>query len=303
MTVTTDALVPALEDAREAHAAVIDRFRTDISVTPAGPHRQKLERHIADARDNIARIDDHLRAIHPRRPLQNATEVVRFVSSGVIRAASLPLVIGALGAGSIWRGRRQATEHQLLKNAENEYTAAARALASCRAGESIANIAHDKEATDLLAKLRRQDEQLLQTLEHSLDEQAQALASATANGGRSAQPNGGLAGAASHAVRAAADRIREAARTGGQQATRAAAGAAREMPRSAAWMAGQAQGAATREEDLPISHYDRLTVNDLTRQLRKLPQSDLAIIEGYERAHANRTSVVKAIEDLRNDHS
>jgi hypothetical protein len=303
MTVTTDALIPALEDAREAHAAVIDRFRTDISVTPAGSHRQTLERHIADARNNITRIDDHLRAIHPRRPLQNATEVVRFVSSGVIRAASLPLTIGALGAGSILRGRRPVTEHQLLKNAENEYTAAARALAACRAGESIANIAEDEEATDLLAELRRQDEQLLQRLEHSLDEQAQALASATANGGRTARPNGGLTGAATHVVRAAADRIREAARTGGQQATRAAASAAREMPQSAARMAGQFQGAAIREKDLPISHYDRLTVNDITQRLRKLSQSELSVVEGYERAHANRISVLKAIEDLRDDQS
>ncbi|MGX4695447.1 hypothetical protein [Streptomyces sp. JNUCC 63] len=46
MTVMTDALVPALEDAREAHEALVDRLRADVTVTPSGPYRQMLERQV-----------------------------------------------------------------------------------------------------------------------------------------------------------------------------------------------------------------------------------------------------------------
>jgi hypothetical protein len=297
MTVTTDVLIPALEDTRAAHAAVIDRFRSDLAVTPAGAHRQALERHVADARDHVTRIDRHVRDLRPRRTLRDAAELARIVAADLVRTARLPLETGALIAGGILRGRRQAGERRLLKNAEDEYAVAARALAVCRAGQSIAEQAHDEEAAGLLASLCRQDEQLLQTLEGSVAERARAVVAAN-GGGRRAQADGGLTGAATRAVRTTADRVRDAARTGGQQTARTAADTVRQMP-GVTRVAEEAKGAATREEDLPISGYGRLNATDITERLRTLSQADLDVIEGYERAHANRTGVVNAIERLR----
>lgn len=298
MTVMTDALVPALEDVREAHAAVIDRFRADMALTPVGPHRQTLQRHVADTEDHMARIGDHVREIRPRTLLGNTSELVRSVSDGAVRTARVPLEIGAVIAGSLLRAGRQRTERDLLKTAEGEYAAAARALMACRAGESIAVVADDDEAVDLLAELRRQDEQLLQRLQDSVEEQVRALAAATANGSRPARGNGGPTAAAAQAVRTAVARVREATRTGGQQTRRTAAGTARETA-SATRMAEHVQGAVTREDDLPISGYGRLTATDITQRLRDLSQSDLTVIEGFERAHANRSTVLDAIEELR----
>ncbi len=297
MTVMTDALVPALEDVREAHAAVIDRFRADMAVTPVGPYRQTLQRHVVDTEDQMDRIGDHVREIRPRTLLRETTELVRSVSGGAVRTARVPLEIGAVIAGSLLRGARPVTERQLLRNTEGEYAAAARALATCRAGESIAALADDHEAVDLLAALRRQDEQLLLRLESSVDDQARALAAATANGSRPAHGNGGPAAAAAQAVRTAVARIREATRTGGQRTGRAATGAAREA--SVTRMAEHVQGAVIREEDLPISGYGQMAPTGITRRLRDLSQSDLTVIEGFERAHANRSTVLNAIEELR----
>jgi hypothetical protein len=295
MTLTTDALIPALEDAREAHDAVIDRIRSDMAVTPVGQHRQTLERHAADAQDHIARINDHVSDIRPRRM---PAEIVQTVAGGALRAAMLPIEIGALIVRRLLRGQHQATEHQLLKNTEDEYTAAARALAVCRAGESIATLAQDEEAATLLAALRRQDEQLLRTLESSVDEHALALATAAANGSHHAQGDGGLAGAAARTVRTAVDRLRHATQSGGQQTARTAAGAAREMS-NVTRMAEQVQGAVTRKEDLPIPGYGQLTAAEITQRLRTLSQTDLIVIEGYERAHTHRAGIIHAIEDLR----
>jgi hypothetical protein len=297
MTVTTDALIPALEDTREAHAAVIDRFRSDMAATPAGPHRQTLERHIADAQEHIARIDDHLRDLRPRRLLQDTAATAVNLVEDALRTVRVPLEIAAVIAAGILRGERQTDERRLLKNTEDEYTLTATALAACRAGEGIAALAMDEEAEELLASLRRQDEQLLQALEYSVDERARALAAATADGGRT-RADGGMTGAATRAVRTAVDRLREAALVSGQQTARTATGAARQAP-NARRMAEQVQGAVTREEDLPIPGFGRFTISDITTRLRTLSQSDLTVIEGYERAHANRAGVLNAIEGLR----
>jgi flagellar motility protein MotE (MotC chaperone) len=186
----------------------------------------------------------------------------------------------------------------MLRNVEDEYAVAARALVSCRAGESIAEQVHEQPTADLLGSLRRQDEELLEALEDSLAEHAQAVAAA-ANGRRLPQGNGGgRSEAVTRTVRTAADRLQDAVRTGSRRARGAAEGAVREMPR-ATRMAQEVQGAVTREEDLPITRFSQLSIDEIQRQLRTLSQTELTVIEGYEHTHANRPGVLEAIEQLR----
>jgi hypothetical protein len=72
----------------------------------------------------------------------------------------------------------------------------------------------------------------------------------------------------------------------------------REMP-EATRIAEEVHGAATREEDLPIARFGQLSVDEIKRRLSRLSQSDLTMVEGYERAHANRRGVLDAIGQLR----
>lgn len=51
--------------------------------------------------------------------------------------------------------------------------------------------------------------------------------------------------------------------------------------------------------DLPISGYDDLTVVEVSNQIGKLTQADLRRVEAYERAHANRSTLLDRIEVLR----
>ncbi|CAM5527115.1 hypothetical protein [Streptomyces aurantiogriseus] len=261
MAVTTNALIPALEDVRQAHAAVLDRFRSDVNVTPVGPHRSALEDHMAATQEHIARIDDRLRVLRPRRPLQDTIQSVGLLARDAVRLTRLPWEIGALIAAEAMRGRQSAGERRLLRNAEDEYAITARAVAACRAGQSIAEGARDRAAADLFEALLRQDEELLRRLQDSLAEHAAAVA-AEADGGRRPAAEGGP--------------DEEAAR------------AADETP-----------GAVTRAEDLPVSGYEQLGVSDITGQLRMLSQADLTVIEGYERAHAHRPEILNTIERLR----
>ncbi|MFJ3820943.1 hypothetical protein [Streptomyces nodosus] len=180
MTVTTHALIPALEDARAAHAAVIDKFRADLTVTPTGPHRRTLERHLADIEEYMGRIDSHVRAVRPRRLLGDATAIVRTITSAAVRAARIPLEVGAVIAEGVLHARHPVTERRLLRNIQGEYAIAAQALAACRVGESVAALADDERGMELMASLRQRDEKLLRALETTLEQLAQALVEATA---------------------------------------------------------------------------------------------------------------------------
>ncbi|WP_409083323.1 hypothetical protein [Streptomyces galilaeus] len=146
-----------------------------------------------------------------------------------------------------------------MRHTENEVSITAWALAACRAGESIAEQAHDQVAADLLATLRRQDEELLATLEDRLAQQAK--------------------------------RVRKAAE-GGARATRTATGALRRMPE-------EDDDAVTREEGPPILGYEHFRVADIVQRLPTLSQAQLSALDGYERAHAGRPEILNAIERLR----
>lgn len=298
MTVMTDVLVPALEDARQAHTAVSDRFRADATVTPPGPYRQMLDRQVTDVQDNLERLEHHVRELRPHALVDDTLDIARFVARSAVRATMLPLTVGSMFVTGWLRGNRPVDERRLLENAEDEYAVAARALAACRAGESIAEQVHDQATADLLASLRRDDEELLNTLQDSVVQQARAVAAA-ANGQRPQQTTaGGLTDAAAQAVRATVDRLREAARTGGRRTRGAAEGVVREMPYPTR-MAEEVQGAVTREQDLPIPGFSQLGVTGIHQHLRTLSQTELTVIEGYERTHANRPGVLNAIERLR----
>ncbi|MFJ8361828.1 hypothetical protein [Streptomyces sp. NPDC093984] len=300
----TDVLIPALEDAREAHAAVVDRFRTDVAITPPGARRQRLERQVADAEDHLERIEDRVREMRPARGLLSAAaQFVRFAARGAVRVTMMPVEVAVAAMTEMADGEKLARERRLLKNAEDEYAAAARALAACRAGERIAEQLHDRETADLLRLLRRQDEELLESLEENVAERATAVTVAT-NGHRpleaEAAEGGGLLDAVMRTVRAAMARLRQAFRRSTRRVRGTAEGAWREMP-DATRMAEEVQGAVTREEDLPIPGFSQLGVTEIHQRLRGLSQSELTVIEGYERAHAGRPGVLNAIEHLRED--
>ncbi|KOV52034.1 hypothetical protein ADL00_38335 [Streptomyces sp. AS58] len=185
-----------------------------------------------------------------------------------------------------------------MRNAEDEYAAAARALAACRAGEALAEQMDHQPTADLLGSLRRQDEELLRELELSLADQARAVASTNGFGSREGG-NGGLAGAAAQTTRNAFDSARDdAVQRGVRRARGAAEDAMRERPEPGP-MAEEVLGVVRREEDLPILGFNQLSTQQIEKRLRTLSQLDLTVIEGYESAHAHRKRVLDTIERLR----
>ncbi|MFF4490654.1 ROK family protein [Streptomyces sp. NPDC001544] len=302
MAVMAEELVPTLEDARRAHTAVLDRFRADAAVTPPGPYRRTLERRAAEVQDGLQRIQHRVRGLEGHRGLLGtAVGVTRWVSLGAVRTAMLPMTVGAKVVKGMLPGGGPADARQILRNTEEEYAAAARALAACRAGEVLAEEVDDQATAELLGSLRRHDEDLLRALEDSLAEQARAMAEADG-----AHPvgnrDGGLAGATARTVRTALDRAREVGRRGGWQATGAAEDAARRTPTPGTGADAEPVAAAEiREDELPIHGFSQLSTEQIQRRLPELSEAELALIDEYERTHAHRKHVVEAIEQVRGE--
>ncbi|MEU6549071.1 hypothetical protein ABZ915_02120 [Streptomyces sp. NPDC046915] len=302
MAVMTEELVPALEDARQAHAAVLDRLRADATVTPAGPHRQMLERRAAEVQVGVQRIQRQVRDLQPQGLVGTAANMTRYVSHGAVRTAMLPLNIGAAAVKGMLPGRRPADARRLLRNTESEYSAAARALATCRAGEVLAEQVDDETTAELLASLRRQDEELLLELEESLAEHARAVAESAAGFGPGPSGDGGLADAAVRTVRTAIVQAGDVIQSGVRKAKDVAEGAVRQGARpSPSPCPEEVLGAVRSEEDLPIHGFSQLSTDQIHRRLGTLSQSDLTVIEAYERTHARRKGVLDAIERLRGE--
>ncbi|MFB7577354.1 hypothetical protein ACFC1H_46680, partial [Streptomyces sp. NPDC056165] len=258
MAAKTDVLIPALEDARDAHAAVVDRFWTGVAITPPGTDRQRLESQASEAQYHLGRIDARMREMRPPRgPLSAAGQLTWMVTRGAVRAGMLPLQAGVSAVTGRVRGVRQAGELRLLRAAVDEYTAAARALATCQTGKDIAERLNDQESAELLAMLGRQDEVLLETSEENLARRARAVAAA-AEGPR---PPRGEAAEGDSRLQAITRQVRAATaqlRALPQRATGRMRGpdgqAWREMT-AATRVAEKVQGAMAREEALPVPGY------------------------------------------------
>ncbi|MFE4413449.1 hypothetical protein ACIQFZ_24700 [Streptomyces sp. NPDC093064] len=298
MAAKTDVLIPALEDARDAHTAVIGRFRTDAAITPPGADRQRLESQAIEAEYHLGRIEARVREMRPPRGLLSASgQLMGMVTRGAVRASVLPLEAGMSAVTEIVRGKRPADEHRLLRAAEGQYTAAARALASCQAGKDIAERLNDQETAELLAMLSRQNEVLLETSEENLARRTRAVAEGPRPPWGEAAEGGILLQAIKRRMQAATAELRAVLQriTGRMRST--AEEAWREMP-AVTRVAEKVQGAMTREEALPIPGLSRLDVTEIQQRLRDLSQTELTVIEGYERAHAGRPEVLNAIERL-----
>lgn len=83
-----------------------------------------------------------------------------------------------------------------------------------------------------------------------------------------------------------------------RRAARQTKRAARRIPGVAA-VEGEIVGVSAGAEELPLTDYDTFTVDEITDRLPSLAQRELHIIDGYERRHRHRATVLRDIEDFR----
>jgi ferritin-like metal-binding protein YciE len=81
------------------------------------------------------------------------------------------------------------------------------------------------------------------------------------------------------------------------------AGLRREIPGLATGTVGERAGAATGGASsngaLPIANYERLNAGQVIKRLERLSGAELDAVERYERAHRNRSTVLRKVEERR----
>ena len=277
-----------LGEAEAAETALVRVLQSQIAMTPRGPYRTALERHLGETRDHATRIAERRSALgHGGNPLT--------VAVGVPRRAS---------PARRWRSARRRSTCCAARAARRRCSRTPRTPARrkrsrsrrTRAIERLARAVGDEETATLAASIRADEEKMLERVLREIPKLTDAVVRAEVKGDPSFEVS--TTGAAD-AVREAGEAVDRKARATGTQAKRTAR-QARKVP-GVARAEGEIKGAVASADDLAIARYDTLTAEEIAGRLAALSQIDLCKVDAYERKNQNRSTVLTRIETLRGD--
>jgi ferritin-like metal-binding protein YciE len=279
MTRSQQKIAQYLDEAHAMELALVRTLQAHSAMTPAGPYRAALDRHLRETRDQADRIERRLREIGQGRGIVDlGYGIAQRLVGQVLSLAKAPL--------DVTRG--MSAEEKLLKNAKDECATEALEIATYDALEQLARQAGDEVTARLAADHRADEERMLETLR----EQIPALTAAVVGAEVLGDP--------SYDVRrtGAAKMIGATVR----EATRSVDDTARDVARAARGATGTTSATQEREEHRsPLPRYDELTVEDVTNKLERLTPAQLRHVATYERAHKRRRGVLEAVERRRQD--
>ncbi len=163
----------------EAHAteqALVTTLQAHVAMTPRGPYRQLLERHLRETRGHAAAVGERLSALGASASLVSVTiGLAETVIGQVLTLAKGPL--------DLLRGH--GGEEKLLKNAKDECATEALEIATYDALEALATATGDTATARLAASHRADEERMLADLRALIGDLTRAAVAARARGERS----------------------------------------------------------------------------------------------------------------------
>jgi ferritin-like metal-binding protein YciE len=287
MTAAQKKVVQYLSEARASEDALVRVLQSQIAITPTGPYRSALEKHLNETRRHAARIADRLEVLGAGSNV--LMTVVGFWEDMIGQAL-------AFGKTPLDLLRGSGGEEKVLKNAKDACAAEALEIATYTAIERFARAVDDGETADLAKGILAEEEKMLERIRREIPKLTDAVVRAEVEGDPSYDVT--TTGAAD-AVREAGALSRGTARKA-SAATKRTARNARKVP-GVAQVEGQVKGAVAGESDLAIAGYDSLTADEIIARLAGLSQIDLAKIDSYERKNQNRTTILSRLTSLRGD--
>jgi len=276
-----------LGEAEASETALVRVLQSQIAMTPRGPYRTALERHLGETRDHATRIAERRRALgHGGNPLTIVVGAAESVAGQALALGKTPFDL-LRGSGG---------EEKVLKNAKDACATEALEIATYTAIERLARAVGDEETATLAASIRADEEKMLERVLREIPKLTDAVVRAEVKGDPSFEVS--TTGAAD-AVRDAGEAVERKARKTGTQAKRTAR-QARKVP-GVARAEGEIKGAVASADDLAIARYDTLTAEEIAGRLAALSQIDLSKVDAYERKNQNRSTVLSRIETLRGD--
>lgn len=164
---TPDAKVAQyLEEAHAAEIAGIQTLAAHAAITPGGPYRDVLDRHLQETRAQAGRLEDRLAGLGAERSPIAAT--LGFLEAAIGQAL-------ALGKAPVDMLRGTDSEEKLLKNAKDECGTEALEIATYDALEALADAVGDPKTATLAREIRTQEEIALKQLRALIPELTRAV--------------------------------------------------------------------------------------------------------------------------------
>ena len=280
-------VVQYLTEAHATETGLVRVLQSQIAMTPSGPYRTGLEKHLGETHSHAERVQKRLAELdHGSNPLKAGIGAVEGVLGQVLAVAKTPLDL-VRGSGG---------EEKVLKNAKDACAAEALEVATYTALERLARSVGDDTTADLAASIRADEQKMLERILREIPKLTEAVVRAEVEGLPSYDAS--KTGAAD-AARGAGEAAKQTAGSGAAGAKRTAR-KARKVP-GVAQAEGQVKGAVASADDLAIARYDKLTAEEIGDKLTELSQIDLAKVDSYERKNQDRTTVLSRITSLRGD--
>ncbi len=169
-------VVSQLDEALGAELAGVTTMRAHAAMTPEGPYRKLLERHLSETRAQADRLRTRLDELGATR----SPVAVGYAAASTVVGQALALTKGPI---DVLRGR--AGEEKLLKNAKDEITTEAQEIATYDAIEATARAVGDIKTAELAVAIRGQEEAQLAKLREALVPLANATVRSLAAGDKS----------------------------------------------------------------------------------------------------------------------
>ena len=300
-------VIQYLNEARASELSLVTVLRSQIAVTPRGTYRTALEKHLDETRGHVEKLQRRLSELGQRGlSVRGAIGFGEALVGQALAVGKTPLDL-IRGSGG---------EEKVLKNAKDAAATEALEVATYTALERLATEVGDETTAKLAASIRGEEERMLARIMREIPKLTDAVVSADikGNGVYDARTTGAAdvgrrtaksvkrtaSRTTAQAKRSASRTATKSKRTAGRATSEAkqTARTARKVP-GVAQLEGQAKGAVASASDLAIARYDALTVDEIVARLPGLSQIELAKVDGYERRHDNRTTVLSRITSLR----
>lgn len=253
-----------LEEAHASELALQRDLETQIAMTPTGPYRKDLERHLRETRDHAERVQRRANELGLRRdPVRQGVGLVETAIGQALSLGRAPFVL--------LRGR--GGEEKLLKNAKDSAAAEALEIATYTAIERLAEQVGDEETAKLAASIRRDEERMLERVREHIVGLTDDVASAQLHDDPQYDPS----------RTGAADAARKTAKTARTKAKRAGRNARRQTRRVTVSVQ-------------PWPGYDEQSADEIRSELAGADDETRAKVREFERTHKRRRSVLAAAD-------
>jgi ferritin-like metal-binding protein YciE len=197
-------IVQYLKEARASELALVRVLQSQIAMTPRGTYRTGLEQHLFETREHARALGARAGELrHGFNPIALAFGVGEIVVGQALALSKTPLDL-VRGTGG---------EEKLLKNAKDAAATETLEIATYTALERLARLAGDTTTAELAARIRGEEERMLDRLLAVIPELTDAVYASDVGGDPSYDPTTtgaadtvrGVAGAASDAASQAKD--------------------------------------------------------------------------------------------------